>query len=203
METMNSEMRYDKPGIADHRIFLWLKQHTRKLLRKSYLQGEILEKIVKKAIKDENLLGILLFGSVVANTHTWKSDIDLIFIYNDHKPTSGLIKYFISGIGIDSFYATLENLIENQKTVPYLLQMFSEANILFDRHNTVTPIIDEIKQYFAKNLDIQKEWIRIKQSHQVEKRGSKCGQVTIIDRWNELEDKYSGGLRKRTFFNVG
>ena len=30
---------------------------------------------------DPNLLGILLFGSVASGTETWKSDIDLIFIY--------------------------------------------------------------------------------------------------------------------------
>jgi predicted nucleotidyltransferase len=202
METKNSEMTFVRPSIADHPAFLWFKQYTRKIAGKTFIQEDILTKIVDQMIMDENIIGVLLFGSVVTKAHTWKSDIDLIFIYKEHEPASGFIKYFKSGLTIDSFYVTLENLIENQKTVPYLLHMFTETKILFDRYGSVTPVIDEIKQYFDGNPEIQDEWTHIKELHQVEKKGPQCGQVTIIDRWNELEDKYSGGGRKRTFFNI-
>lgn len=197
-----SEMTYIKPTIADHPIFLWFKQYTRKLTGKAFLQEEVLEMLVNHAREDENLLGVLLFGSVVSNTHTWKSDIDIVFIYNTHEPDSGLVKYFLSGVVIDKFYATLENLKENQQTVPYLLHMFSEGTIIFDRDGSVTPIVDALRQYFAQHPEIQEEWLLIKELHQVEKKGPQCGQVTIIDRWNQLEEKYSNGLRKRTFFNI-
>lgn len=197
-----SEMTYIKPTIADHPIFLWFKQYTRKLTGKAFLQEEVLEMLVNHAREDENLLGVLLFGSVVSNTHTWKSDIDIVYIYNTHEPVSGLVKYFLSGVVIDKFYATLENLKENQQTVPYLLHMFSEGKIIFDRDGSVTPIVDALRQYFAQHPEIQEEWLQIKELHQVEKKGPQCGQVTIIDRWNQLEEKYSNGLRKRTFFNI-
>jgi predicted nucleotidyltransferase len=197
-----SEMTYIKPTIADHPIFLWFKQYTRKLTGKAFLQEEVLEMLVNHAREDENLLGVLLFGSVVSNTHTWKSDIDIVYVYNTHEPVSGLVKYFLAGVVIDKFYATLENLKENQQTVPYLLHMFSEGKIIFDRDGSVTPIVDGLRQYFAQHPEIQEEWLRIKELHQVEKKGPQCGQVTIIDRWNQLEEKYSNGLRKRTFFNI-
>ena len=80
--------------------------------------------------------------------------------------------------------------------------MFSEGKIIFDRDGSVTPIVDALRQYFAQHPEIQEEWLRIKELHQVEKKGPQCGQVTIIDRWNQLEEKYSNGLRKRTFFNI-
>ena len=202
MEAMNSELRYEMPKIADHPVLLWFNQHIRKFTGKALLQDDILETVVNQALKDENLIGVLLFGSVAAKTHTWKSDIDLIFIYDNYEPASGLVNYFVSGVEVQYFYTTLENLTENQKTVPYLLHMFSEAEILFDRHGSVTPVIEEIKQYYATHPEIQEEWDHIKELHQVEKKGSQCEQTTIIQRWDELEDKYSGGIQKRTFFNT-
>jgi hypothetical protein len=80
--------------------------------------------------------------------------------------------------------------------------MFSEGKIIFDRDGSVAPVVDALRQYFAQHPEIQEEWLRIKELHQVEKKGPQCGQVTIIDRWNQMEEKYSNGLRKRTFFNI-
>jgi predicted nucleotidyltransferase len=200
MEAMQSEIRYEKPTIADHPVLLWFNQNIRRFTGQAPLQEDILETVVNQALADENVIGVLLFGSVAAKTHKWNSDIDLIFIYDDYEPASGLVNYYVSGVEVQYFYATLENLIENQKTVPYLLHMFSEATVLFDRHGSVTPVVDEIRQYFAAHPEIQEEWVHIKELHQVEKKGSQCQQTTIMQRWDELEDKYSGGVRKRTFF---
>jgi hypothetical protein len=38
------------------------------------------------------LIGILLFGSLASGTHTWKSDIDLIFVYELCEPSSAWFK---------------------------------------------------------------------------------------------------------------
>jgi predicted nucleotidyltransferase len=198
--TMKSEIRYEMPTLADHPIILWFKQKIRKIVGRSPLQESVLDSVIEQATADENVIGILLFGSVATKTHKWQSDIDMIFIYDSHEPASGLVDYFVSGILVQYFYATLETLIENQRTVPYLLHMFSEADILFDRNGTVTPVVNEIKQYFATHPDIEAEWLHIKELHQVEKKGSQCEETTIIQRWDELEEKYSGGTRKRTFF---
>lgn len=192
----------DTLKFENNSIFLWLGQNFRKIQGKPLLQEEVLDKVVNQLKEDENLLGILLFGSVASQTHTWKSDIDLIYIYENHEPSYGLVNRFVDGIAVQYFFTTLDTLIQNQENVPYLLHMFSEAKILFDRHGSVTPIIDNIRQYFAANPEVDADWMRIKQLHQVEKKGPECAQTTIIQRWDELEDKYSGGVRKRTFFRL-
>jgi predicted nucleotidyltransferase len=181
-------------------VVLWLQQTIRKIQGKPLLQEEVLNKVVEQLKTNENLLGILLFGSVATGTHTWKSDIDLIFIYKTHEPAAGLANRFIDSIAVQYFFTTLETLIHNQETVPYLLHMFSEAKILFDRHGSVEQVIHRLQQYFAEHPEVVVEWARFKQLHQVEKNGPACAQTTIIQRWDELEHKYSGGARKRTFF---
>ncbi len=200
---MKSDTGNQSQTIADP-VLLRLKQHILKFTGRALLQEDTLETVVSQALKDENLIGVLLFGSVAAKTHTWKSDIDLFFIYDDFKPASGLLTYYVSGVEVNKFFATLEKAIENQKTVPYLLHMFSEAKVLFDRYGSVTPVVDKIKRYFAAHPEIKEEWIHIKELHQVEKQSMSCDEKkkALIQRWDELEDKYSGGVQKRTFFRT-
>ena len=183
-------------------VSLWLEQSFRKLRGKPYLQEDVLETVVNRLKADENVLGILLFGSVASGTHTWKSDIDLIFVLKTHEPASGLANLFVDKVAVQYFFTTLKTLNRNLDTVPYLLYMFSDAKILFDRQGTVTPVIHQLEQYFASHPDVAAEWDRFKQLHQIEKKGSVCAQTTIIQRWDELEEKYSGGSRKRTFFII-
>jgi predicted nucleotidyltransferase len=155
---------------------------------------------VEQLKTDENLLGILLFGSLATGTHSWKSDIDLIFIYENYEPDAGLDNRFVDSIAVQYFFTTLETLIHNQETVSYLLHMFSEAKILFDRSGSVAPVILQLQRYFAAHPEVVAEWNRFKQLHQEEKNSPACAKTTIIQRWDELEDKYSAGARKRTFF---
>lgn len=183
-----------------HPVFLWLRQNYRRMQGRASLQEEVLKKVVDELKEDGNLLGILLFGSVASGTQSWKSDIDLIFIYQVSLPASGLVEKYVDGILVQYFFATLDTLIENQKTVPYLLYMFSHAEILFDRFGSVTPVIKNIRQYYLDHPEVEAEWKRFKDLHQVEKKGPACAQTTIIQRWDELENKYSGGSHKRTFF---
>jgi len=179
-----------------------LDQTFRKIQGKPLLQEDVLDRVVEQFKADQHLLGILLFGSVASGTHTWKSDIDMILIYETHQPDAGLANRFVNGVAVQYFFTTLKTLVHNQKTVPYLLHMFSESRILFDRHGSVAPVIRGLEGYFVDHPDVVAEWTRFKRLHQDEKNGPVCAQTTIIQRWDELEDKYSGGPRKRTFFRV-
>jgi predicted nucleotidyltransferase len=189
-----------EPIIPNHPVFLWLVQNFRKIQGKSLLQEEVLDKVVNRLRLDENLLGILLFGSVASGTHTWKSDVDLIFVYETYEPTSGLVNRFVDGIVVQYFFTTFDMLVQNLEAVPYLLHMFCDAELLFDRNDSIAPLIEKLKQYFATHPEIEMDWERFKELHQAEKKGPECAQTTIMQRWDELEEKYSGGVRKRTFF---
>jgi predicted nucleotidyltransferase len=191
-----------EPQVTDRPLYLWLEQNFRKLQGKPMLQEEVLDSVVTQSIKDENLLGILLFGSLASGTHTWKSDIDLIFVYESCEPPSGVANIFVEGIVVQYFFTSYETLVQNQQTVPYLLHMFCDAKILFDRNRSISKVVDQLKKYYAAHPEVEAEWVRLKDLHQVEKKGPACAQTTIFQRWDELEAKYSGGVRKRTFFRM-
>lgn len=189
-----------EPIVPNRPVFLWLEQNFRKIQGKPSLQEDVLEKLLKQLKEDENLLGVLLFGSVASGKHTWKSDIDLIFVYETYEPTSGLVNRSVDGIVVQYFFTTFDTLVQNQEAVPYLLHVFCDGRILFDRYDSIAPVVDQLKHYFATHPEVEAEWVRIKELHQEEKKGPECAQTTILQRWDELEDKYSGGVRKRTFF---
>ena len=191
-----------EPIVTDRPLFLWLEQNFRKLLRKPMLQEEVLEKVVAQVTTDENLLGILLFGSLASKTHTWKSDIDLIFVYEDCEPSSGVANIIVDGVMVQYFFCSYETLVQSVEAVSYLLHMFCDAKILYDRHESVAPVVDQLRQYYSRNPEIEADWIHFKDLHQVEKNGPACAQTTIFQRWDELEHKYSGGVHKRTFFRM-
>lgn len=196
-----SEITYT-PLVTDRPFFIWMNQNFRKLTGKPMLQEEVLDRVVAQAIQDENLHGILLFGSLASGTHTWKSDIDLIFVYETCEPSSGVANIFVDGIVVQYFFISYEILVQNQEIVPYLLHMFCESKILYDRGDSIEPVVNQLRQYFVAHPEIEAEWIRFKDLHQVEKQGPECAQTTIFQRWDELEDKYSDGERQRTFFKM-
>jgi len=84
-------------------VFLWLGQAIRKVRGKPLLQEQVLEMVVEQFKVDQLLLGILLFGSVASGTHTWKSDIDLVLVYETHEPDAGLVNRFVDGIAVQYF----------------------------------------------------------------------------------------------------
>ena len=191
-----------KPLVTDRPLFLWLEHNYRKLLGKPMLQEEVLDNVVTQAICDENLIGILLFGSLASGTHTWKSDIDLVFVYDTCQPASGLANIYVNGVVVQYFFTSFETLVENQENVPYLLHIFCNAKILFDRNGAVGPAVQQIEEYFSAHPEIEAEWAHLEELHQVEKKGPACAKTSILQRWDELEEKYSGGVRKRTFFRI-
>jgi predicted nucleotidyltransferase len=166
---------------------------------------QTLQKLLEKAKSDLNTLGYLVFGSVASGTHHEKSDIDVITIFRSQKPTSGINNMVVDGLVVDSLFMTHKVLTQSVSTVPYLLHTLGNAKLLFDREKTVKPLLEKIKDYFAENPEIESEWNSyIKQSKEVKLqtgcRASSHGN-TIIDVWNELEKRYSGGKIKRPFFN--
>ncbi len=162
---------------------------------------QILEQLLVKAGSDSKILGFLVFGSVASGTHNEKSDIDTMTILRNHKPSSGIENTTIDGIKVGNIFFTHEILNRSVNTVPYLLHPLGNAKLLFDRENTIKPLLKAITSYFDENPEIENEWSRYYKQLKEEKAQFGHEKTTIIDVWNELEKRYSEGKIKRPFFN--
>jgi predicted nucleotidyltransferase len=162
---------------------------------------QILEQLLAKAKNDPNTLGFLVFGSVASGTHHEKSDIDVMTVFREQKPSSGIENTVIDGIKVGNLFFTYQVLTHSVDTVPYLLHPLGNAKLLFDRESTIQPLLEEINGYFAENPEIEEEWNQYYRQLKEEKRRFGHEKTTIIDVWNELEKRHSGGRIKRSFFN--
>jgi len=162
---------------------------------------QILEQLLVKAKGDPNALGFFVFGSVASGTHHEKSDIDVMTVLREQEPSSGMENTVIDGIKVGNLFFTYQVLTHSVDTVPYLLHPLGNARLLFDREKTIEPLLAEINGYFAENPEIEDEWNQHYRQLKEEKKEFGYEKTTIIDVWNELEKRHSGGKIKRSFFN--
>ena len=162
----------------------------------------ILKQLLERAKSDQNTLGFLVFGSVASGTHHEKSDIDVITVLRKQKPSAGLAHSEIDGIEVGNIFFTYEILVQSVSMVPYLLHVLVNAKLLFDRENTIKPLIWRVRNYFGENPEVENEWNRYYKQLKEEKIKFGYDKTNIIDVWNELEKRYSGGRIKRPFFNA-
>ena len=161
-----------------------------------------LEKVFNRAFKDQNVLGLLLIGSMANMTHTKKSDIDLLVVYKNSKRDFGLKNRRIRGVKVQKIFFTYDTLLQSLEKVPYLLHIFCDAVILLDREESISPIVENIKAYFGGHPQIAEEWQQKYAEYKIQKTKSICEQTSILQIWDDFEDRYSGGQRIRPFFNL-
>ena len=154
---------------------------------------EILRGLVSDAESNSNVLGYLLFGSVAAGTHHEGSDIDVITILRTNKPTSGINNTSVDGIKVGAFFLVYDVLVHSVETVPYLLHPFGDAKLIFDRDGRIKNLLGGIRKYYADHPEIVSEWNSYYEQFKEEKAQFEYEKTTIIDVWNELEKRYSGG----------
>lgn len=162
---------------------------------------EILRELVAVAERDPNTLGFLVFGSVATGTQREDSDIDVVTVLGRSRPASGLDNTMKDGIKVGNIFFTFNVLIHSVETVPYLLHPLVGAKLLFDREGMIKPLLERLGDYFADHPGIVDEWERYYQQLRGEKAQFGYEKTTIIDVWNELEKRYSGGKTRRRFFS--
>ena len=163
---------------------------------------EILQQILADAEKNANVLGFLIFGSVATGTHREDSDIDVLTVLRESKPTSGINNSMVDGIKVGDLFFTYDILTHGVEVVPYLLHTLVEAKLLFDRDDLIKPELEKIQNYFSDHPDIVREWDQYNKLLKEEKAQFGYEKTTIVDVWNELEKRHSGGKIKRRFFNA-
>lgn len=161
----------------------------------------IVTQLLAEAEGDPNTVGFLLFGSVATGTHRQDSDIDVLTVLRTSRPSSGIENTSRDGIEVGNLYFTYEVLVASVESVPYLVHPLAKAKILFDREGLVTPMLERIRAYFAEHSAIADEWREYYKLLAEEKAEFGHERTTIVDVWNELEKRYSGGRTKRPFFN--
>ena len=122
-------------------------------------------------------------------------------ILRDHEPSTGLENVVIDGIKVGKMYFTYEALAQNVNNVPYLMHIIGNAKHLFDREDSIKPLLEKINNYFAQNPKMAEEWNRYYRQFRAEKKQFGCEKTTVINVSNELESRYSEGEIKRTFFS--
>ena len=163
---------------------------------------QILENLLAEAERDQNHLAVMLFGSVAAGTQRADSDLDVITILRASKPGSGLNNTMVDGIKVGNLFLTYDILVHSVETVPYLLHPFCGARLVFDREDTIKPLQEKIRSYFDDHPEIVEEWNGHYRQFREEKAQFGYEKTTIIDVWNELERRHSGGKTRRRFFNA-
>ena len=138
------------------------------------LLSELTIKLEKKL--KENLISIVLFGSVARGEFRRDSDIDLLIICKDLPYSiSERIELFtqiedslvsLKRLEKRGYFLSLSPLLRTEKEAnrisPLYLDMVTDAKILFDRNNFFHSIISrlklKLKKYGSKKVKIGKLW---------------------------------------------
>ena len=165
-------------------------------------QDAILTHLVADAEHDPNIVGFLVFGSVATGTHHADSDIDVFTVRHSSQPTSGLENTLVEGIKVGNLYFTYEILCQSVETVPYLLHPLGGAKLLVDRDGTIQPLQEQIRAYFSDHPEVGDAWEGYYRQFRAEKDQFGYEKTTIIEVWNDLEQRYANGKTRRHFFNA-
>ncbi len=164
--------------------------------------NELLAQLVDQAQADSNILGYLVFGSVATGTQRADSDIDVFSVREVNQPAAGIANTDMEGIKVGDLFMTHDILAHSVAQVPYLLHALVDARLLFDRHGTVAPLQSQLQDYYAAHPEIVAEWAAFYRQFRAEKAQYGYEKTTIIEVWNELEKRHSGGKTRRRFFNA-
>ncbi|MEQ9715412.1 MAG: nucleotidyltransferase domain-containing protein [Candidatus Asgardarchaeum sp.] len=101
-------------------------------------KDKVLQKILKEYTKiDENLIKIIIFGSVARDEYTPLSDIDLLIITDNKKKTRELFSDFREklfaeyGVPITAIYVTLDEF--NSSIEPLYATIKKEGKVIWRR----------------------------------------------------------------------
>jgi len=121
------------------------------------------DKIVKIALENDFITGIILFGSIARNEENEKSDIDLLILWENLKVEdsySYIYKIFSKRFPyksltiIDMEYSSFFNI---KKATPLYLNIIWDGFIIYDKHGKLHDFISKIrKELKAKGFERKK-----------------------------------------------
>lgn len=109
-------------------------------------------------LKNEDVEGIIFYGSFHTGTYNEFSDIDVMILFNDDSDANQ-IKGFktVNGIQVEYFERTVSKMYERadsdyMKCEDSLLSMIGYGEVIFDRNGKVKDLIQYVKEKYARPL---------------------------------------------------
>ncbi len=149
----------------------------------------VLEKIQQDYERDQNVLGMLVFGSVAKGTHHQNSDIDLSIVYQSIEPGYSFSSEIVDGIKVGFSRWSSANLHMKVEEAPYRLHVFAYAKLLFDRAD-ISHLQEGLKQYFVAHPEIDETWSRLNESYEAEKEQFGEGKTSIFEVYHNLDRRF-------------
>lgn len=158
---------------------------------------QVLNGIQDKVLHDENVLGLLVFGSVAAGNFHAHSDIDLTVVYRESDLGFQFEKAVIDDISVGFSRWSLLHLRKRTEISPYKMHVFANARVLIDKAD-VGALQQKVRTYFADHPGIRQEWEKLSAAYQQEKRLYGHGRTNIFDIYSSLDAKYGRGDASET-----
>ena len=109
-------------------------------------------------LKNDEVEGIVFYGSYHTQTANEFSDIDLMILYNDDSDIDQIKGYKeVDGIQVEYFERTVSKIYERansdyMKCEDSLLSMIGYGEIIFDRNGKMAELVDYIKEKYSRPL---------------------------------------------------
>ncbi|MDD4142941.1 MAG: nucleotidyltransferase domain-containing protein [Bacteroidales bacterium] len=118
---------------------------------------DLFKDITKKLYEDENVLALILYGSVSRNEESTNSDIDLLVIVNENHCQK--IHTIQCGITVESLEMNIDYLRDfiAKNEIPVLFTLV-EGIVLFDKTSILDPFIAQAKSIIEKGPPVNTKW---------------------------------------------
>lgn len=109
-------------------------------------------------LKNEDVEGIIFYGSFHTGTYNEFSDIDIMILFNDDSDANQIKGYkTVNGIQVEYFERTISKIYERansdyMKCEDSLLSMIGYGEVIFDRRGKVKDLADYIKEKYSRPL---------------------------------------------------
>ncbi len=109
-------------------------------------------------LKNDDVEGIVFYGSFHTDTYSEFSDIDVMVLFDDDSDANQ-IKGFktVNGIQVEYFERTISKIYERansdyMKCEDSLLSMIGFGEVIFDRNGKIKELIDYVKEKYSRPL---------------------------------------------------
>lgn len=109
-------------------------------------------------LKNEDVEGIIFYGSFHTGTYNEFSDIDIMVLFNDDSDANQIKGYkTVNGIQVEYFERTISKIYERansdyMKCEDSLLSIIGYGEVIFDRRGKVNELIEYVKQKYSRPL---------------------------------------------------